>query len=117
MDGEETESAWPTARARTMADALDLPDVASDALNTLACVGYDQGVDWYSWMREALDLALDHGLHDQAGRAYANLHGTLTDALRYAETDRWFREGMAYCERERPGHPSASASPAARPAC
>ena len=85
-------------RALALAEALGLPDVASDARNTLACVEYDRSDRWYPWMREALDLALEHGLHDQAGRGYANLLGLLTDALRYPEAERYYREGRAYCD-------------------
>jgi DNA-binding NarL/FixJ family response regulator len=85
-------------RARAMAEALDLPDVASDALNTLACVEYDRSDQWYPWIREALELALEHGLHDQAGRAYANLQAMLADKMRFAEAEHWFREGMTYCD-------------------
>ena len=33
-----------------------------------------------------------------AGRAYANLQGMLTDAMRYAEAERFYREGIAYCD-------------------
>ena len=85
-------------RALALADALGLPDVASDARNTMACVEYDRSDRWYPWMREALDLALEHGLHDQAGRGYANLLGLLTDALRYPEAERYYKEGWAYCD-------------------
>ena len=85
-------------RALALADALGLPDVASDARNTMACVEYDRSDRWYPWMREALDLALEHDLHDQAGRGYANLLGLLTDALRYPEAERYYKEGWAYCD-------------------
>ena len=85
-------------RALEMADALGLHDVASDARNTLACVEYERSDRWYPWIREALTIALDHGLPDPAGRAYANLQGMLTDAMRYAEAERFYREGIAYCD-------------------
>jgi DNA-binding CsgD family transcriptional regulator/tetratricopeptide (TPR) repeat protein len=99
LGGEEPEKCAEYAlRARELADALGLPDVASDALNTLACAEYDRSDRWYDWIREALDLALAHDLHDQAGRAYANLQSMLADALRYAEAERFFRDGQAYCD-------------------
>ena len=98
MDGSETEKCYEYAqRARAMGRALDLPDVASDTLNTLACVEYP-GDRWFDWIREALDLAVEHGFSDQTGRAYANLQAMLVDAMRYAEAERFYREGMAYCE-------------------
>jgi DNA-binding NarL/FixJ family response regulator len=99
MDGDEADRGYAYAsRARDMAEALDVPDVASDALNTLACIEYDRGDRWYPWIREALELALAHGLHDQAGRAFANLQAMLTDAMRFPEAEHWFREGAAYCD-------------------
>ena len=93
-------------RARTMAEALDLPDVASDALNTLSCVEYDRSDEWYDWIRQALDLALAHGLHEQAGRGFANLQAMLIDDMRYAEAERHFRDGMVYCD-ENDNHTNA----------
>jgi DNA-binding NarL/FixJ family response regulator len=98
MDSDPERCLHFGSRAREMAEALDLPDVASDALNTLACVEYDRSGQWYDWIREALDIALRHGVQYQAGRAYANLQAMLVDAMRYQEADRHFRDGMAYCE-------------------
>ena len=98
MDGSETEKCYEYAyRAQAMARALNLPDVASDALNTLACVEYP-GERWFAWVREALDLAVEHGFPDQTGRGYANLQAMLVDEMRYAEAERFYREGMAYCD-------------------
>jgi DNA-binding NarL/FixJ family response regulator len=98
MDSDQRVCLDYATRARTMAEALKLPDVASDALNTMACVEYDIGERWYAWIREALDLALEHGLHEQAGRGFANLQAMLVDAMRYPEAEHWYREGMAYCD-------------------
>jgi DNA-binding CsgD family transcriptional regulator/tetratricopeptide (TPR) repeat protein len=85
-------------RAREMGAAFGLVDVESDALNTQACVGVDLGEDWFGWMRQSLDIAVRNGLHNQVGRAYANLQELLLDDLRYAECERFYREGAAYCE-------------------
>jgi DNA-binding NarL/FixJ family response regulator len=98
MDSDPERSSELAMRARTLAEQLDLPDVASDTLNTLACVEYDRGPRWYDWIRESLALALEHDLSDQAGRGFANLQSMLVDAMRYPEADRHFREGMAYCD-------------------
>ena len=98
MDGSETEKCYAYAhRAQAMARALNLPDVASDALNTLACVEYP-GERWFDWVREALDLAVEHKFPDQTGRGYANLQAMLVDEMRYAEAEHFYREGMAYCD-------------------
>ena len=49
-------------------------------------------------MRRALAVALDAGPDEQAGRAYANLHALLDGERRFAEADRVFAEGVAYCD-------------------
>ncbi|MEO6513043.1 MAG: AAA family ATPase [Nocardioides sp.] len=98
MDWDADECAAYAHRARAMADAFSLADVASDALNTLACVEYDRSERWFDWIREALDLALAHGMHEQAGRAYANIQAMLVDSMRYPEAERLYGEGMAYCD-------------------
>ncbi len=99
MDGDQTDRCIDLAsRALAMAQDLDLPDVASDALNTLSCVEYVRSDDWYDLIQEALGLALRHGLSEQAGRGYANIQELLVDSMRYAEAEQLFREGMAYCE-------------------
>ncbi len=86
------------SRAGEMGAAFGLEEVVSDALNTQACVRADQGEDWMGMMRESLDIAVRNGQHDQAGRAYANLQELLLDELSYAECERFYREGAAYCE-------------------
>jgi DNA-binding CsgD family transcriptional regulator/tetratricopeptide (TPR) repeat protein len=99
MGREEREECFAYAlRAREMADAFGFADVASDALNTLACVAYPDDARWKQWILESLDLAVGGGHHQQAGRAFANLHGLLADAMLYPEAERYYREGVAYCE-------------------
>ncbi len=85
-------------RARDLAEAFGFVDVASDALNTLACIVYPEDPRWKQWIMQSLDLAVAGGQHQQAGRAYANLHGLLADAMLYPEAERYYREGAAYCE-------------------
>jgi ATP/maltotriose-dependent transcriptional regulator MalT len=98
MDSDPERALDLATRAREMAAALHLPDVASDALNTLACVEYDRSDRWLEWMEEALTVALEHGMHEQAGRAYANLQAMFLDAMRLTEAEQVYRDGMAYCE-------------------
>jgi DNA-binding CsgD family transcriptional regulator/tetratricopeptide (TPR) repeat protein len=85
-------------RAHTMAEQLALPDVLSDALNTEACIAGSVGQEWERTMRRALDTAVAHRLDPQAGRAYANLHATLSIDKRFAEAESCYLEGAAYCE-------------------
>jgi DNA-binding CsgD family transcriptional regulator/tetratricopeptide (TPR) repeat protein len=85
-------------RAVELAERLDLPDVLSDALDTEACarVGLEQ--EWLPTLRRALQIALDAGLEEQAGRAYANMSDVLANTFQLAEAERVIVEAMAYCD-------------------
>ena len=49
-------------------------------------------------MREALRLALESGGEAQAGRAYANGYTFFAAQYRFAEGERFWRDGIAYCD-------------------
>jgi DNA-binding CsgD family transcriptional regulator/tetratricopeptide (TPR) repeat protein len=85
-------------RASEIADALGLHEVRSDALNTQGCAVRVTNPEWTVDVQRALDIALEHGLEEQAGRAYTNLHGLLCDERRHAEADPYYVEGVAYCD-------------------
>ncbi len=85
-------------RAADLARAHDLGAVLSDALNTEACILIDLNRAWEPAMREALDVAVATGADDQAGRAFANMHALLSNAKRFAEAERVYLDGSAFCE-------------------
>jgi DNA-binding CsgD family transcriptional regulator/tetratricopeptide (TPR) repeat protein len=85
-------------RSAELAERLQQPDVLSDALNTEACAAGNLGRPWDELMRRALQVALDAGLEEQAGRAYANLHAFQNGERLLAEADRTYQEGVAYCD-------------------
>ena len=58
------------------------------------------GQEWGDNLRAAVALGVQHGLTEQAGRAYVNLFGNFKATLRLAEADRLYPEAMAYCEEE-----------------
>ena len=60
-------------QARELAEALGLPDVLSDALNTEACASAGLGRVWSALLHRSLEVAQAHDLDEQAGRAFANL--------------------------------------------
>jgi len=86
------------AAAREVAAGLGLHEVVSDALNTEACAAAATGRPWLDGMRQALAVALDHRLEEQAGRAYHNLYGLLSCERRYPEAEPLYRDGVAYCD-------------------
>ena len=85
-------------RAADLARRLDLPDVLSDVLDTEACVRAARGEDWSGLMDCSLAVAVDHGLHGQAGRAFANRITLLQGELRLEDAEAAAREGQVYSE-------------------
>ena len=86
------------ARAQAIAAPLGALDVLSDALNTQGCSLAMTGGEWTEKLRRALDVALSAGLDNWAGRAFGNLYCMYAGQRRFAEAERYFIDGVAYCE-------------------
>lgn len=86
------------ARAKEMADEVGDPVLRSDVVNNVAFGDYTLRRDWTRPIKEALRLALDAGAAGQAGRAYANAYTFYADQYRFAEGERYWRDGIAYCD-------------------
>jgi DNA-binding CsgD family transcriptional regulator len=85
-------------RALSMAEQLGMPEVVSDATNTLSCGEQLTGRPWRSSMERALEVAMDAGATQSAGRAYANLQALAAASLDFALAQRVYDEGLEYCE-------------------
>jgi DNA-binding CsgD family transcriptional regulator/tetratricopeptide (TPR) repeat protein len=85
-------------QASELAGRLGAYAVESHALNFQAWVTWSGGGDWEPLMRQALAVALDHGAAVEAGHAYTNLHELNCASRRYAESERYYLAGVAYCE-------------------
>ena len=97
-EGANVDAIAASDRAAALAEALALPDVLSDVLNTRACSMMSLGQDWLPTMQRALSVALDAGCDEQAGRAYMNYYAALVDEGRVAEAEAVFASGLAFCE-------------------
>ena len=95
-DGDTAQSL--ARRALAMAEQLGLAEVVSDATNTLSCGEQLTGRPWLSSMARALEVAVDAGATQSAGRAYANLQSLATATLDFALAQRAYDEGLDYCE-------------------
>jgi tetratricopeptide (TPR) repeat protein len=84
--------------ARAVAELLGEYEVLSNALNTEGCAAAELGREWTGLLNRALELAIRHGLEEQAGRAYSNLDTLYCHQRRFAEAEQYFTEGLAYCE-------------------
>ena len=80
-----------------MAAALALPRQQVRALNGLGYLAACTGGDYEAPLREALRIALDHGLQQQVGLTYANLTEYLAADFRFVETEPLFHEALDYC--------------------
>ena len=88
-------------QACRLGEQLGLPEVVSYALNTIGCAQAYDGHSGMDTIERALRIAVDADLHEAAGRAFANLQATGNAQNRFAEAERFYAEGMAYCdERE-----------------
>jgi DNA-binding CsgD family transcriptional regulator/tetratricopeptide (TPR) repeat protein len=85
-------------RAEQMAQELGDIALLSDVVNNHAgwlFIGREQ---WAPRMREALRLGLESGGEAQVGRAYANAYTYFAAQYRFAEGERFWRDGIAYCD-------------------
>jgi DNA-binding CsgD family transcriptional regulator len=94
-------------RAQAIAEPLGALDVLSDALSVQGCSVARTGGEWTGYLRRALDIALAAGLDNAAGRAFANLYCSYADQRRFAEAERYFTDGIAYCEEHELGSHAA----------
>jgi DNA-binding CsgD family transcriptional regulator/tetratricopeptide (TPR) repeat protein len=98
MVGAENRQAIEFAqRAQELAQSLGASEVLSDALNTEGCAAFGAGKDWVPTLRRSLQIALSDGHPEQASRAYSNIYSLYCGQRRFAEAERYFVDGIAYC--------------------
>jgi DNA-binding CsgD family transcriptional regulator len=85
-------------KARDLGERLHRPDIVSYTLNAIGCGLAETGRDGTTALGQALRVALDADLPDAAGRVYTSLQEGATRQHRFAEAERCYTEGMAYCE-------------------
>jgi DNA-binding NarL/FixJ family response regulator len=85
-------------RAVTMAEQVGDPGVRSDVINNSSFASFLLRQDWRPEMDQALQIALDAHAEAQAGRAYANAYTFFTAQYRFAEGERYWRDGIVYCD-------------------
>ena len=97
-NGRTGEGRAAFAKARDLGELLHLPDVASYALNADAYVLVDQGRDGTGHLEQALRISLDAGSQEAAGLSYAGLLEAASRLNLFDRAERYYAEGMAYCE-------------------
>ncbi|MFZ2015336.1 MAG: AAA family ATPase, partial [Nocardioides sp.] len=85
-------------QAHEMARRIGEPILLSDVLNNVAFGDLLERRDWTGPMLEALRLGLEAGAEAQTGRAYANAYTFFISEFRFPEAERFWRDGIAYCD-------------------
>jgi len=86
-------------KARDLGESLGHADVVSYALNAigLGMVTY-RGEDGLPTLEQALRTGMDASLPEAVGRAYSSLQEAAVSLQKFDAADRYYAEGMAYCE-------------------
>jgi DNA-binding CsgD family transcriptional regulator/tetratricopeptide (TPR) repeat protein len=84
-------------RAAGLAVRFGATEVLSAVTTTLGICAVFNGAEWAGLLRQALDMAVTAGHHDQAGRAYTNLGAAYVLECDFAAAERYLAEGAAYC--------------------
>ena len=99
LAGRNDEAGAVGEKARALGEQLHQADVVSHALTASgSALLRGGGRDGQGLIEQALQIALDADLHEEAGFAYSALHETATCMHRFDDEQRYFAEGMAYCE-------------------
>ena len=97
--GRRDEAFAVLEKARDIGARLGQPGIESSALNWLGCALVDRGQDGIGLIEQALRIALDAHLHEEAGAAYVNVQDGCVSLQRLDEAQRYYAEAMAFCER------------------
>ncbi len=84
--------------ARTLGESLHEPELICYALNADGLVLTDRGRDGTQPLEQALQIALDADLQESAGRVFSSLVEAAARTNRFGAVERYYAEGMAYCE-------------------
>jgi adenylate cyclase len=93
-------------KAIAVAEATGATGALVHAYNNLgSCLGWRGDPEGFVYLRRSLDLALEHNLTDDAGRAYANIsgQGNAIFPFPYAESEAFLKEALDYAARTIPG--------------
>ncbi len=90
-------------KAGALGELLHEPALVSYALTQQGMTLIERGCDGTESVVRALGIALTADLQEAAGLAYVNLHEAVSRLNMFAEAERYYAEGMAYCEERELG--------------
>jgi DNA-binding CsgD family transcriptional regulator/tetratricopeptide (TPR) repeat protein len=97
--GRHAEALDAIAQTLELGKRLGRDDVVSQALLATGAFLVDSGQDGIGSLEQALQLALDAHLEEEAADAYVVLQDCCVNMQRLEEAQRCYRAGMAFCER------------------
>jgi DNA-binding CsgD family transcriptional regulator len=86
------------SRALELAETYGADDVAVHALATIGIARAAGGQEGRATLEESLRRAVELGLDDDAGRAWASLSAIAVETRRFALADRYLADGIAFCD-------------------
>jgi DNA-binding CsgD family transcriptional regulator len=99
LAGRSEEAVAVGEKARALGEELHQADVVGHALTAIgSALLRGGGRDGRGLIERALRIALDADLHEEVGFAHSALHEAATCMHRFDDEQRYFAEGMAYCE-------------------
>jgi DNA-binding CsgD family transcriptional regulator len=101
--GRADEGLGMFAKARVLGELLHLPGVVCYALNADGFALLDRGRDGTGILEQALRIALDADVQEMAGNVYSSLLEAAVRLNMFAEAERYYAEGIAYCEEHELG--------------
>jgi DNA-binding CsgD family transcriptional regulator/tetratricopeptide (TPR) repeat protein len=103
MHGRNKEAIDAAEKGRDLGERLRLDGIVSQVLITMGGAQCSLGQDGMSSIEQALRIALDADLPEEAGRCYSNLQSIGSSLNRFAEAERYYTEGIAYCKQRELG--------------
>jgi DNA-binding CsgD family transcriptional regulator/tetratricopeptide (TPR) repeat protein len=85
-------------KARELGESLGRPEIVSRTLNSRGLCLIYTGIDGTETLERAVRLALDADLPEAAGLAYSSLVEGAALLNRHQDSERYYAEGMAYCD-------------------
>ena len=99
-DDRESALMWGN-KAIELATRMEDHEIVSHALNNVGYILFkrpDSQQQGEQHLKHSLSLALSHGFHEHAARAYANLFSSLVSIRQYEKAMAIFEVGIRYCE-------------------
>jgi len=90
-------------KALVLGELLHEPDLVSNVLVHQGMNLVERGCDGTEPLKQALRIAMDAGLQAAAGHAYTNLHEASSRLNLFAAAERYYAEGIAYCDEHELG--------------